>query len=99
VRPTREDVERAAALGRLPLAAGAGERLHRELAAIAAHLEPLLAVDTDGISPVEGVGAAGMPLRTDAGPPLPLDRAPDAFAPPMRAGHFLVPPPDGDGRS
>jgi hypothetical protein len=32
-----------------------------------------------------------MPLRVDTGPPIPLARPPESFAPSMREGFFLVP--------
>jgi aspartyl-tRNA(Asn)/glutamyl-tRNA(Gln) amidotransferase subunit C len=32
-----------------------------------------------------------LPLRPDVGPPIPLARERDAFAPSMRDGFFLVP--------
>jgi hypothetical protein len=40
---------------------------------------------------VVGVGAGGTPLREDAGPPLPLARAREDFAPATRDGFLLVP--------
>ena len=38
-----------------------------------------------------GVGDAAMPLRIDIGPPIPLARPLESFAPESRAGFLLVP--------
>ena len=38
-----------------------------------------------------GVGDAGLVLREDAGPPFPLSRPLEGFAPAMRDGFLMVP--------
>jgi len=43
------------------------------------------------VSEVAGIGAAGLPLRPDVGPPIPLGRDRTDFAPRMKDGFFLVP--------
>ena len=88
---TLEDVGRIAQLARLGLAPERARALVAELNAILDHMEVLGRADTTGVQEVDGVGAAGMPLRSDAGPPLALHRSPDAFAPDWRGGFFLVP--------
>jgi aspartyl-tRNA(Asn)/glutamyl-tRNA(Gln) amidotransferase subunit C len=61
-----------------------------ELSSILEHMQVLSRVDSsvadDGSAPADG-----MPLRPDAGPPIPLARAVSSFAPEMRDGFFLVP--------
>ena len=54
-------------------------------------MEALSKVKTDGVQEAVGVGAAGLPVRADHGPPIPLARSLDAVAPSMRDGFFLVP--------
>jgi aspartyl-tRNA(Asn)/glutamyl-tRNA(Gln) amidotransferase subunit C len=88
---TREDVLHVAALARLALEEGSVPRLVRELNGILQHMEALRKVDTAGVIGAEAVGDAGMPLRTDGGPPYPLAHPREEFAPEMRDGFFLVP--------
>lgn len=88
---TLHDVTHVAALARLAVDADHARDLVGELNSILLHMEALSHVDTDGIPDVSGVGAAGSPLRPDEGPPLPLSRKPDDFAPRIRDGFFLVP--------
>ncbi|HEY0997052.1 MAG TPA: Asp-tRNA(Asn)/Glu-tRNA(Gln) amidotransferase subunit GatC [Gemmatimonadaceae bacterium] len=88
---TPDEVRRIAQLARLGLPAGRVEALVGELNGILAHMAELSTVDTEGVEGVEGVGAAGAPLEQDHGPPIPLARTPDAFAPSFRDGFFLVP--------
>jgi aspartyl-tRNA(Asn)/glutamyl-tRNA(Gln) amidotransferase subunit C len=88
---TREDVLHVASLARLALDETSVPRLVRELNGILEHMEVLKKVDTTGVTGAEGVGDAGMPLRTDGGPPYPLAHPREDFAPEMRDGFFLVP--------
>ena len=88
---TIEDVRHIADLARLGLTEDRARALVAELNAILGHMEALAKVDTAGVEAAVGVGAAGTPLRADAGPPPGLARAPEAFAPSMRDGFFVVP--------
>jgi aspartyl-tRNA(Asn)/glutamyl-tRNA(Gln) amidotransferase subunit C len=88
---TRDDVLQVAALARLALDDASVPRLVNELNSILEHMEVLQKVDTAGVTPAEGVGDAGMPLRADGGSPYPLAHPREEFAPEMRDGFFLVP--------
>jgi aspartyl-tRNA(Asn)/glutamyl-tRNA(Gln) amidotransferase subunit C len=88
---TIDDVRHIAELARLGLDSDRARGLVAELNTILAHMEALAKVDTVGVEPAIGVGAAGTPLRADVGGPIPLARTPDAFAPVMRDGFFVVP--------
>ena len=88
---TIDDVRHIAALARLGLNDERAESLVRELNTILQHMDVLSRVDTEGAQEVAGIGAAGLPLRADAGPPIPLGRERDDFAPRMKDGFFLVP--------
>ena len=86
-----DDVRHVAALARLGLSDDRARSLVGELNTILEHMDVLSKVDTQGIEPVVGIGAAGTPLRPDAGPPLALARGIDRFAPRTADGFFLVP--------
>lgn len=86
-----DDVRHIAALARLGLSDERAHALVAELNTILRHMDVLSSVDTSGVEEVGGIGAAGMPLRPDVGPPLPLVRERESFAPRMRDGFFLVP--------
>ena len=88
---TIDDVHHIARLARLGVSGAQAETLVRELNTILAHMDVLSRVDTTGVQAVSGVGAAGLPLRADVGPQIPLDRAREDFAPRMQDGFFLVP--------
>ena len=88
---SEEDVRHVAALARLGLEPARVPALVQELNGILRHMEALAKVGTKLVDPVEGIGASGMPLRTDAGAPYPLARPREEFAPMMRDGFFLVP--------
>ncbi|MGE5730671.1 MAG: Asp-tRNA(Asn)/Glu-tRNA(Gln) amidotransferase subunit GatC [Gemmatimonas sp.] len=88
---TLDDVRHIAGLARLGLTDERAQSLVAELNTILEHMDVLSKVDTTEIEPVAGVGAAGLPLRSDVGPPIPLAREREAFAPSMRDGFFLVP--------
>jgi aspartyl-tRNA(Asn)/glutamyl-tRNA(Gln) amidotransferase subunit C len=91
VAVTIDDVRHIAALARLGLSDDRAQSLVRELNTILEHMDVLSRVDTDGVNEVAGIGAAGLPLRPDSGPPIPLERAREDIAPRMRDGFFLVP--------
>lgn len=86
---TIDDVRHIAALARLGLDDDRAALLVRELNTILGHMDALSKVNTNGVH--ESVDAVGLPLRADNGPPIPLARSLDAFAPAMRDGFFLVP--------
>jgi aspartyl-tRNA(Asn)/glutamyl-tRNA(Gln) amidotransferase subunit C len=86
-----DDVRHVASLARLGLTDDRAQSLVAELNTILEHMDVLSTVDTDGIEPVAGIGAAGTPLRPDTGPALSLARDIDAFAPRTADGFFLVP--------
>jgi aspartyl-tRNA(Asn)/glutamyl-tRNA(Gln) amidotransferase subunit C len=88
---TIDDVRHVAELARLGLDAERARALVTELNTILGHMEALSRVDTAGVEETVGVGAAGTPLRADVGAPPKLARTPDAFAPAMRDGVFVVP--------
>ena len=86
-----DDVRHIATLARLGLTDERAQSIVAELNTILEHMDVLSKVDTSGLEEVVGVGAAGLPLRPDAGPPIPLARALDAIAPRTQDGFFLVP--------
>jgi aspartyl-tRNA(Asn)/glutamyl-tRNA(Gln) amidotransferase subunit C len=88
---TVDDVRHIAALARIGLTDERAQALVGELNTILGHMDVLAKVDTTGAPEVAGIGAAGTPLRPDAGPPIPLARDRESFAPRMRDGFFLVP--------
>jgi aspartyl-tRNA(Asn)/glutamyl-tRNA(Gln) amidotransferase subunit C len=88
---TIDDVRQIAELARLGLDAGRARALVAELNTILGHMEALSKVDTGGVEATVGVGAAGTVLRPDGGAAPKLARTPDAFAPAMRDGFFVVP--------
>jgi aspartyl-tRNA(Asn)/glutamyl-tRNA(Gln) amidotransferase subunit C len=91
VAVTIDDVRHIATLARLGLDDDRAALLVRELNTILGHMDALSKVGTDGVQEAVGVGAVGLPVRPDTGPPIPLARSLDAFAPSMRDGFFLVP--------
>jgi aspartyl-tRNA(Asn)/glutamyl-tRNA(Gln) amidotransferase subunit C len=88
---TPDDVRHVASLARLGITTEALDAYVAELNTILEHMDVLARVDTRGIEPVAGVGAAGTPLRPDENNSIPLQRAIDDFAPKTRDGFFLVP--------
>ena len=88
---TIDDVKHVAHLARLGMPDARAAELVVELNNILGHMAVLEKVDTRGVAEAAGVGAAGKPLRADAGPPIPLARALDDFAPAVRDGLILVP--------
>jgi aspartyl-tRNA(Asn)/glutamyl-tRNA(Gln) amidotransferase subunit C len=91
VAVTIDDVRHIASLARLGLTETRAAGIVNELNTILAHMDELAKVDTTGVQEAIGVGAEGLPVRKDSGPPFPLARSLDAFAPSMRDGFFLVP--------
>jgi aspartyl-tRNA(Asn)/glutamyl-tRNA(Gln) amidotransferase subunit C len=91
VAVTIDDVRHIASLARLGMTDERAQSLVRELNTILQHMDVLSRVDTEGVHEVGGIGAAGLPLRADVGPPIPLDRLREDIAPRMRDGFFLVP--------
>ena len=88
---TIDDVRHIAALARIELAPERAGAVVAELNTILGHMDALSKVDTAGVQEAIGVGAGGLPVRADAGPPIPLARSLDAFAPALRDGFLLVP--------
>ena len=86
-----DDVRHIASLARLGLTEPRTAAIVNELNTILAHMDELAKVDTAGVQEAIGVGAEGLPVRRDLGPPFPLARSLDAFAPSIRDGFFLVP--------
>lgn len=88
---TIDDVRHIASLARLGLTDERARALVGELNTILRHMDVLSRVDTEGVQEIVGIGAAGLPLRPDTGPAIPLDRPRDDFAPKMKDKFFLVP--------
>ena len=88
---TINDVRHIATLARLGLTDARAAAIVNELNTILGHMDELSKVDTTGVEEAIGVGAQGLPVRADSGPPFPLARALDAFAPSVREGFLLVP--------
>src|SRR3954470_8958247 len=88
---TVADVHHVASLARLGLGDERATTLVAELNTILGHMEALAAANTDGVEPAIGVGARGLPVRGDHGPPIPLAHGLDVFAPALRAGLLRVP--------
>jgi len=86
-----DDVRHIASLARLGLTEPRAAAIANELNTILGHMDELAKVDTAGVQEAIGVGAEGLPVRKDLGPPFPLARSHDAFAPSVRDGFFLVP--------
>jgi Asp-tRNA(Asn)/Glu-tRNA(Gln) amidotransferase C subunit len=91
MRLTEADVRRAAASARLRLGDGDAAAIAAALAPVAALLAPLRDVRPEPAGGAVGVGAGGMPLRADAGPPYDLARSARELAPAARAGYIVVP--------
>jgi aspartyl-tRNA(Asn)/glutamyl-tRNA(Gln) amidotransferase subunit C len=85
-----DEVRRIAALARLGISHEQARAAAVELSSILEHMEVLSRVDTSDVARGE-IAHAGMILRADVGPPIPLLRAPADFAPSTRDGFFLVP--------
>lgn len=88
---TDEEVRRIAELARIAIPDAQVSEIAAQLRSILGHVDALSKVSTVGVEPAIGIGAEGMPLRVDGGPPYPLDGTREEFAPAMRDGFFLVP--------
>ena len=88
---TPQDVKHVAMLARLGLTDERVGELTRDLNTILEHMEVLGRVDTSGIDETAAADDAGMRLRADQGLPTALGEPPEAFAPEMRDGFFVVP--------
>lgn len=88
---TINDVRHIATLARLGLTDSRAAAIVNELNTILAHMDELSKVNTTGVQEAIGVGAQGLPVRADQGPPFPLARSIDAFAPSLRDGFLMVP--------
>lgn len=88
---TVKDVRHVAMLARLGLTDERARELTKDLNTILEHMEVLGRVDTRGVEEASAFGGAGMRLRGDHGPGMPLAESPEAFAPQMRDGFFIVP--------
>jgi aspartyl-tRNA(Asn)/glutamyl-tRNA(Gln) amidotransferase subunit C len=91
VAVTIDDVRHIASLARLGLTDSRAAAIVTELNTILAHMDELAKVDTTGVQEAIGVGAEGLPVRKDSGPPFRLARSLDSFAPSVRDGFLLVP--------
>jgi aspartyl-tRNA(Asn)/glutamyl-tRNA(Gln) amidotransferase subunit C len=91
VSVTIDDVKHVARLARLGVSESRATELVGELNRILDHMSILEKVDTRGVAEAAGVGASGMPLRVDSGPPVPLAHPLADFAPSVRDGLILVP--------
>ncbi len=88
---TLEDVRHIAALARLGITDARAASLVGELNTILVHMDALSAIDTVGVDEAIGVGARGLPVRGDHGPPVPLVHSLDAIAPSLHDDFLLVP--------
>jgi len=88
---TVDDVRHVAMLARLGLTEQQARELTRDLNTILEHMDVLAKVNTTGVAEASGANDAGMRLRADHGPPIPLGEPPDSFGPEMRDGFFIVP--------
>ena len=86
---TNEDVLHVAQLARLAIDDTRLPGLVAELNGILQHIDALqqAAIPAD----LGARAVAGMPLRDDSSPSVPLQRSREAFAPATRDGFFLVP--------
>jgi aspartyl-tRNA(Asn)/glutamyl-tRNA(Gln) amidotransferase subunit C len=91
VAVTIDDVRHVASLARLGLTDARAAALAQEMNIILGHMDALSEVDTSGVDAVAGIGAGGLPVRSDSDSPVPLARSLDAFAPSVRDGFILVP--------
>ena len=88
---TPDDVRHIAQLARVAVDDARIPALVRELNGILEHMDALGKVKTKGVEPTAGVGDAGLTLREDTGPPIPLTRPLEGFAPATRDGFLVVP--------
>lgn len=85
-----DEIRHIASLARLGIDDAEAEAIAAELSAILDHMEMLARATTSESSAATDRDRA-LPLREDTGPPIPLARTPQAFAPSFQDGFFLVP--------
>ncbi|HEU4993572.1 MAG TPA: Asp-tRNA(Asn)/Glu-tRNA(Gln) amidotransferase subunit GatC [Gemmatimonadaceae bacterium] len=88
---TVDDVRHVAMLARLGVSDERARALTRDLNAILEHMAVLARVDTTGIDETAAKADGGMRLRDESAPCVQLASKPEAFAPEMRHGFFIVP--------
>ena len=88
---SREDVRHIASLARIGVPEERLDALAGELNGILRHMEALQKCESAGATSAAQDASAGMPLRADAPPSVPLERSREEFAPKMSRGFFLVP--------
>src|SRR4051812_16400744 len=88
---TREQLLHVADLARLRIPPNRVDGLLRDLNAILGHMDVLGDAGVGEVEPSPVAGVAGMPLRPDQAPPLPLDRPLGNIAPSTRDGFVIVP--------
>ena len=86
-----DEVRHIAALARLGISDERAQHAAQELSSILEHMQVLSRIDSEHGDDAADDTRKGMTLRPDAGPPIPLLRAPAFFAPEVRDGFFLVP--------
>jgi aspartyl-tRNA(Asn)/glutamyl-tRNA(Gln) amidotransferase subunit C len=87
----RDEVLHVARLAELAVREGELDRLVDQLNRIVDYVAQLDQVPADRMAEPFVPGPAAAPLREDVPNPVPLARAPAAFAPEFRDGFFLVP--------
>ena len=99
---SRDDVRHIAGLARIGVREDRLDTIVGELNGILAHMHVLQQVESAGAREAFDAARGGMPLRSDEGPSVRLERPISAFAPPTHAldgavmpsvieGFFLVP--------
>ena len=86
-----DEVKHVAMLARLGLSDERAKALARDMNTILEHMSVLEKVNTDGVREFVTDDDAGMRLRRDEGPAVPLNAPASSFAPEMREGLFVVP--------
>jgi aspartyl-tRNA(Asn)/glutamyl-tRNA(Gln) amidotransferase subunit C len=88
---TLDDVYHIASLARLGLTPERASTVVVELNTILEHMDALSKVDTSGVAEAVATDVSAVGTRPDQGPPIPLTRSLDGFAPKVRDGLLLVP--------
>jgi len=88
---TPEDVRHVAALARLTIPETQLAGYVEQLNGILGHMDALQRVASAGAAQAADDAAEGMRLRDDAPGAIALNAQPEAFAPAVRDGFFLVP--------
>jgi aspartyl-tRNA(Asn)/glutamyl-tRNA(Gln) amidotransferase subunit C len=91
VAVSEKDVRHIAQLARVGLTDEQIPALVGELNGILGHIDVLQKAHVRSVPPATGIGTGGTPLRADDGPPIPLARPHESFAPDARDGFLLVP--------